>query len=211
MIRINLLPVRQVKKVQMGQRQLLLFVLLFAVEIVAMFFLYNMASDEVAEKNRIVAGLTTEIDALKKEVGDYDRLQAQRQRLIAQRNIINQLNSARTGPVWLMREMSSILSANGRPTYDQKAYDEKVRRNPSSRINRNWNPRRLWIEQFNERRRSLEIIGKAKDYDDIAEFHKRLNISKYFDNVQLKRNDQVVDGRLGLKVVRFSMTATVKY
>ena len=29
--------------------------------------------------------------------------------------------------------------------------------------------------------------------------------------VQLKRNDQVVDGRLGLKVVRFSMTATVKY
>ena len=181
MIRINLIPVRQVRKVQAGQRQLLLFIGLVLVEVGAMFFLYNSAADENDERDRTLARLNKEVAVLKKEVGDYDLLQSQRARLISQKNVINQLNKSRTGPVWMMREMSHLLSVGGRPTFDQKAYDELIKRNPSAAFNVKWNPRRLWIESINERSKSLTLTGKAKDHDDVAEFLKRLTVSVYFD------------------------------
>ena len=211
MIRINLLPVRQVRKVQIGQRQLLLFVGLLAVEGVAMAVLYNMESDEVEKRRQALTAINTEIEALKKEVGDYDQLERQRNELLKQRKVINELGSKRTGPIWLLREMSAVLSINGQPTYDQDEYNELLRRNPGAGFNPKWNPKRLWIERMVERGGRLELSGKAKDYDDVAELLKRLNVSKYFTNVVLKRNDQVKDNQVGLKVVRFALTCKVTY
>ena len=68
MIRINLLPVRQVKKVQAGQRQLALFLGLLAVELVALVLLHNATAAQIDDKRREVSKLETEIAALKQEV-----------------------------------------------------------------------------------------------------------------------------------------------
>jgi len=211
MIRINLLPVRQVRKVQAGQRQMLLFVVLIVAELGAMGLLYKSESDDLAEQQRTLVQLQTDVAALKREVGDYERLHSQRARLISQRNVINALNAQRSGPVWVLRELSRLMSVSGRPTIDQKKLEQLLRVDPTAGFNPKWNPRRLWLEGVNEQGGNVTIIGKAKDYDDVAELLKRLNISEYFHNVQLKRNDSVIDGALGLKVVRFSMTCQVKY
>jgi type IV pilus assembly protein PilN len=211
MIRINLLPVRQVKKVQAGQRQLLIFFLFIAAELVLMFFLYEWKSGELEERKRAANNLQAEIETLKKQVGDFDQLKSQLDRLIAQRNIINSLQKARTGPVWVMRELSDILTPGKGPTVDQTAYEMLLRANPNAAFNPRWNPNRLWIEAFTEKGGGVMIKGKAKDYDDVAEFNKRLVLSKLFTDEFLERNDQVLDSKMGLKVVQFTMRCRVAY
>ena len=86
-----------------------------------------------------------------------------------------------------------------------------LRRDPNAGYNPRWNPRRLWIEQFNEKKQKISIRGKAKDHDDVAELLKRLTLSRYFENVQLKRNVQTRDGKLGLKVIRFTLSCVANY
>lgn len=211
MIRINLLPVRQVKKVQAGQRQLLVFFLFIAAELVLMFFLYEWKAGEAEERKRTASNLDTEIAALKKQVGDFDQLKSQLDRLIAQRNIINSLQKARSGPVWVMRELSDILTPGKGPTLDQAQYEMLLRANPSAGFNPRWNPNRLWIESFSEKGGAVVIHGKAKDYDDVAEFNKRLYLSKLFTDEFLERNDQVMDSKMGLKVVQFTLRCRVGF
>ncbi|MCB9555678.1 MAG: PilN domain-containing protein [Deltaproteobacteria bacterium] len=211
MIRINLLPVRQVRKVRVGQRQLLLLAGLVVVEIIALFVLYTVEADTVSKRKAKLAELQDDIQRLKTETSDYDLLIAKQKRLLNQKKVINSLTSERGGPLWVMRELSALLSRTGRPTFDAQSYQELVRRNPSAGINLRWDPRRLWIETLNERGHNVTITGKAKDYDDVAELLKRLTLSRYFQQVELRRNDQVKDSTLGLKVVRFSLTCQVKY
>jgi type IV pilus assembly protein PilN len=211
MIRINLLPVKQVKKVQAGQRQLLIFLLFIAAEGLGMFALYEMKSGEVDDKKRVQVRLQAEVDDLKKQVGDFDLLRSQRDRLIAQRDIINQLQKARTGPVWTMRELAEVLTPGKGPTVVQAEYEALLRANPSSGFNPRWNPNRLWVESFVEQAGAVRIVGKAKDYDDVAEFNKRLTLSRYFTNEFLERNDQMTDPALGLKIVRFQLSCRTTY
>lgn len=210
MIRINLLP-RTQRKVRVGQRQLVIFLVLLVVELGAMIFLYIGKSTEVDKKKRVVAGLQEEIQKLKKEVGDFDSLKRQRDGLLAQRDVISKLQKARTGPVWTMLELSNILSIGKGPKVDEASYKELINRNPNADFNSRWDPRRLWLTFIDEKAGVLKITGRAKDHDDVAELLKRLNLSEYFTGVSLQRNQQVQDKGLGLKVVQFSLSCRIKY
>ncbi len=211
MIRINLHPVRQIKKVQAGKRQLLIFALIIVGEIALMGLLYTWRDGEIQKKQQEVTETTARVETLKKKVGDFDRLKSQRDRLIAQRNIINKLQKARTGPVWMMRELSNILTRGKGPDVNPEKYAEAINRNPNSAINNRWNPSRLWIEGMVEKGGELVLQGTAKDYDDVAEFNKRIHHSKHFTDDKIIRNDRVKDGKLGLMVVRFQLTCRVAY
>lgn len=211
MIRINLLPVRQSRRVQAGTRQIAVFIILTLVAVGVMFFLYETKSSEVEDRQRVVNTLKRDISRLKKQVGDFNRLKMQRNRLLQQRKVIEQLHAARTGPVHMLRELSDILSEGKGPTVNQQRYEKILRRDPTAGFNPRWNPRRLWIEKLDEEKGSLSLSGKAKDHDDVAELLKRLTLSEYFTNVQLSRNDQVNDKQAGFKVVRFKLTCNTTY
>jgi type IV pilus assembly protein PilN len=211
MIRINLHPVRQIKKVQEGRRQLIIFVVFIAVEVLAMMLIYSQKSGAIDETTQRISLLKVKVEELKKRVGDFDRLKAQRERLIAQRNIINTLQKGRTGPVSMMRELSDILTKGKGPTVDQTKYEILLKRDPNAGFDPKWNPSRLWIERFSERSGNVTIVGKAKDHDDVAEFSKRLNLSKYFANSNIMRGDLIKDFKLGMKVVRFSLRCQVTF
>lgn len=211
MIRINLHPVRQIKKVQAGKRQLFFLALVIVGELAIMAFLYSWKSGIVEERRQEAKGLNLRISQLKKEVGDFDQLKKQRERLLAQRNVINKLQKGRTGPVWMMQELSDILTPGKGPTVDQQSYEELLRRDPTAGYNPRWNPHRLWIQSFTERGKKVRIRGRAKDYDDVAEFNKRVHLSTYFSKDRLIRNSQTRDGKLKLKVVNFDLRCRVNY
>lgn len=211
MIRINLLPVRQVRKAQAGQRQLLIFVAAIVAALVVMFFLYELKSSEVEKARRNVNQLQSAIASLKKEVGDFDLLRRQRDQLIAQRRVIDQLYAARTGPVRMMRELSDILSPGKGPTVDQTAYEALLRRDPNAGFNPKWNPRKVWIESLDEKGKRVMLKGNAKGHDDVAELLKRLTLSKLFTAVQLDKNEQRLDAQSKVKVVAFSLACKAQY
>lgn len=211
MIRINLLPVRQSRRVAVGTRQIAVFVLLLFASLGVMFLLYETKSSDVADHQRVVNNLRAEVARLKKEVGDFDRLRSQRNRLLRQKKAIEQLQAARTGPVLMLRELSDILSEGKGPTINQQEYEKILRRDPTAGFNPRWNPRRLWINSLNEKTKNLKIAGKAKDHDDVAELLKRLTLSEHFDDVQIDSDEQVMDSAAGFKVVRFKLTCRATY
>jgi len=146
---------------------------------------------------------------LKAELGDYDKIKAQREELLKQRKTIQALENGRNGPVFLLREMSEILTAGKGPTFDGVTYQEQLLRDPNVGFNAGWDTKRVWIEGFDESGKSARIRGQAKSNDDVAEFLKRLNLSVFFADVR-PDGTRSADAS-GVKYVTFTLSATVIY
>jgi type IV pilus assembly protein PilN len=208
-IRINLLPIRKVKRAEAGQRQFVYLGLALLVTVGAVVFFHLQTASRLEEIKRRNTILAADVARLKQEVGDYDKIRAQREELLRQRKTIQALEAGRTGPVYLMREMSEILSPGKGPTFDRITYEETLRRDPNAGFNASWDPRRVWIDGYSEDHKRIRLRGAAKSNEDVAEFLKRLNSSVFFSDVNLDATNQV-SGR-GIKYVNFGLSAKVIY
>ena len=209
MIRINLLPIRKVKRAEASQRQFAYMGLAILATVVGVVFLHLQADGQLEDIRRKNTILTAEVARLKQEIGDYDKIRGQREELLRQRKTIQALDAGRTGPVYLLREMSEILSPGKGPTFDRVTYEETLRRDPNAGFNASWDPRRVWMEGYAEDQKHVRIRGSAKSNEDVAEFLKRLNSSVFFGNVNLDSTTQV-SGH-GIKFVNFGLSADVTY
>jgi type IV pilus assembly protein PilN len=177
--------------------------------VVGVVFLHLQADGQLEDIRRKNTILTAEVARLKQEIGDYDKIRGQREELLRQRKTIQALDAGRTGPVYLLREMSEILSPGKGPTFDRVTYEETLRRDPNAGFNASWDPRRVWMEGYAEDQKHVRIRGSAKSNEDVAEFLKRLNSSVFFGNVNLDSTTQV-SGH-GIKFVNFGLSADVTY
>lgn len=209
MIRINLLPIRKVKRAEASQRQFAYMGMAILATVVGVVFLHLQADGQLEDIKRKNTILTAEVARLKQEIGDYDKIRSQREELLRQRKTIQALDAGRTGPVYLLREMSEILSPGKGPTFDRVTYEETLRRDPNAGFNASWDPRRVWMEGYAEDQKHVRIRGSAKSNEDVAEFLKRLNSSVFFGNVNLDSTTQV-SGH-GIKFVNFGLSADVTY
>ena len=208
MIRINLLPIRKAKRQGAGQRQFLIMglALLGAVGLVVFFHLE--ATNELENVQRENTILQADVAKLKQELGDYEKVRGQREELLKQRKTIQSLEAGRTGPVYLLREMSEILSPGKGPTFDRVTYEETLRRDPNAGFS-NWETKRAWLDSYTEERQKVRLRGSAKSNEDVAEFLKRLNSSVFFKDVNLDATAQASRG--SVKYVNFGLSATVIY
>ncbi len=209
MIHINLLPIRKVKRAEASQRQFVYMGMAILATVVGVVFLHLQADGELETIKRRNTIITAEVARLKQEIGDYDKVRAQREELLRQRKTIQGLDAGRTGPVYLLREMSEILSPGKGPTFDRVTYEETLRRDPNAGFNASWDPRRVWMEAYSEDQKHVRIRGAAKSNEDVAEFLKRLNSSVFFSDVNLDSTNQV-SGRT-VKFVNFMLSANVIY
>lgn len=209
MIRINLLPIRKAKRAEAGQRQFLYMGLAIMATLGVLVFVHLQASGDLDEAKRRNTILAAEVGRLKQELGDYDKVRGQREELLRQRKTIQALDAGRTGPVYLLRELSEILSPGKGPTFDRVTYEEQLRRDPNAGFNASWDTRRVWIDSYTEADRGVKLKGAAKSNEDVAEFLKRLNSSVFFSDVNLDSTAQQA-GR-SVKFVSFSLSAKVVY
>ncbi len=209
MIRINLLPIRKAKRAEAGQRQFLFMGMAILATIGGLVFVHLQASSSLDEVNRRNTILSADVARLKQELGDYEKVKAQREGLLRQRKTIQALDAGRTGPVYLLRELSEILSPGKGPTFDRITYEEQLRRDPNAGFNASWDTRRVWIDSYTETDHRVKLKGAAKSNEDVAEFLKRLNSSVFFSEVNLDSTAQQ-SGR-SVKFVSFSLSAKVVY
>jgi type IV pilus assembly protein PilN len=211
MIKINLLPVKAAKRREQGQRQLLIGAGAFTLAVVGVIFFHAAearAIDELESDNRT---LERDIAALKAEIGDYDIIKAQREDLIRQRDAIKRLQANRSGPVWMMRELSDILTKGKGPTFNKEQYEEQIKRDPNAGFNPNWEPKRVWLLSYEEKNHQVKIKGAAKSDEDVAEFLKRLKQSAFFSNVYWQQTQPQSDQKLNVSYVTFDVTCQVDY
>lgn len=69
-------------------------------------------------------------------------------------------------------------------------------------------PDRLWLTGLDSKAGEIRMEGRSLDNELVALFLRGLGDSKYFNNVDLD-STQIVDGRDGLKVVKFAIRAQI--
>jgi len=207
-IRVNLLPTRKAKRQEAGQRQFLIMGLAILATIGGVVFFHLQATNELEKAQHDNTLLQADVERLKSELGDYDKVRAQREELLRQRKTIQSLETGRTGPVYLLRELSEILSPGKGPTFDRVTYEETLRKDPNAGFS-NWETKRAWLESYTEENMLVKIRGSAKSNEDVAEFLKRLNSSVFFKDVNLDATAAVANG--SVRYVNFGLSTTVIY
>ncbi len=211
MIKINLLPVKAAKRREQGQKQLLAAVVVFSATLVSIIIFHGTQVAHINELREHNQHLSRDIAKLKSEIGDYDVIKAQRDELIRQRDAIKRLQANRSGPTFMMRELSDILTPGKGPTFNKEQYEESIKRDPSVGFNPNWDTRRAWLISYAETSHQVKIKGGAKSDEDVAEFLKRLKISAFFSDVYWQQTKPEVDTKLNVSYVTFDVTCRVNY
>jgi len=169
MIRINLLPVKEITA-EFGRRQEILIAGLSLGATVALVAgLYLFQSYRLYDLTKETDGLKKEVETLNvqlKEVGDLQQtVKALEQKI----KVIDDLTKKKVGPVKVMESLSLAT------------------------------PPRLWLTDFKESGGNLTINGLAVDNQTVADFLKSLSTFAYFSNVDLVETTQVEQDGVPLK------------
>ena len=166
-VKINLLPVRAVKKRELGKQQLFLFGLLIAGALIGNYFWYRSVARFSDQLQARIDKTKNEVALLEKTIGEVQNIDKEKKALQDKLAVLDTLRKGRSGPVKLMDEL-----AVGIPT-------------------------RVWIARFEEGNGRVTMTGSAVSHDDVAQFMKKLKGSKHFKDVVLKgatqRNENEVD------------------
>ena len=211
MIRINLLPIKAAKRREQGQKQLLAGIVLVSATLVGIIIFHGTQMAAINDLQSHNDKVARDIALLKKELGDYDVVRAQRDELVRQRDAIRKLQANRAGPTYMMRELSDILTPGKGPTFNKEQYEEAIKRDPSGGFNPNWDTRRAWLVNYTETNHQVKIKGGAKSDEDVAEFLKRLKVSAFFSDVYWQQTQPEVDSKLNVSYVTFDVQCRVNY
>ena len=219
MIKINLLPIKQDRRREAGRNQLLVGLLAIVVEIIAAALLYLGASTTLTEQKNANSSIQTQVDRIEKQVKDHQQIIADIQEYERRQEAIDNLEAARTGPSFLMLELSTMLSKNGRPNVDHNKYQQMIQANPTLAFDESWDYRRLWLDSFSEKDKLVKIAGQGLTHEDVAEFLRRLQLSSFFVSTVLVSTNlakptipmKEFDTKGSDPVVHFILQATIRY
>jgi type IV pilus assembly protein PilN len=225
MIRVNLLPQKKQTRRRGGgdtsapiesgggESQIWLAFVLGAVllEVIVLLFVYKTKQDQLTQVQKQNTELQGNIENIKREIAQHATIKAQLKELRDREEAIQKLQAARTGPTATMLELSRIMTPGRGPTVDRDKLEQLKRDNPSSVPNASWDPRRLWLTTYKESDRTVRLTGYARDGEDVSEFLRRLSLSDYFYEVKLLPATKAVDSVTKLELVKFEMSAKVRY
>jgi type IV pilus assembly protein PilN len=214
MIRINLLPKkrRSEQRATAGQGWLLVVLVVLLAEVSGLFVWHSMNESKLKAQIRRNAELAEQIEQSKRLVQNHPEIKEKLAELRAKEDAIAALQSARTGPTSVLLELARILTPGRGPTVDPARLEELRRENPLSVYSPSWDARRLWLTKFAEENRQVQILGVARDGEDVSEFARRLNLSGFFADVRLMPGQRATSTKAGgLELVEFELVAKVKY
>lgn len=204
MIRINLLPVREAEKKKSGRQLVVLGIVLLLAQAAVLFFIQSEAENTLATVKLDNKAIKKKIDNLKKKTSAVADLQRQTAELEQQKAVLDALIEGQSGPVKVLDELSRMLT----PIEDPKLKLEVQQRG----WNPDWDPRRIWIDEFLEEQRGVKITGHARTNEDLAEFLQRLGSSRHFVKVQINQSVATVKSHLNnAEMVQFDLNALVIY
>lgn len=203
MIRINLLQSESGPSGGGGKGFIVLAIALVALLGGALYYLQTEAQSEYDRVRDSNKKTQQEIAKLKKETKEVAALEAEKEQLERQKQVLQGLIEGKNGPINMLYELSEMLKVEDDP---QKKLAQK-----SKGWNPEWDPKRLWIDRFFEKERIVRIIGHARSNEDVAEFHHRLESSRHFVEVTLKVSETVEFKELDAKFVQFTIDAVVLY
>jgi type IV pilus assembly protein PilN len=162
MIRINLLPIKQLQAEVTRKRELITAGIVLGSTLVILIGSYLYQWQQLTSREQELAGLRAELQTLTARVKEVADLQVKLKDLRAKQKIIEDLNNKKTGPALVMASLSGATPAS------------------------------LWLTDLQESGGNLSMSGLAADNETIAAFMKALANSSHFENVDLVETTQGV-------------------
>ncbi len=211
MIRVNLLPQkRRLEKTEGSQLWLVMIMVALLVEVAGFVVLHSIKSEELSAQQATNSELNSQIQQAKKTVSNHTEIKAKLADLRKREDAIAALQSARTGPTAVMLELARLLTTGRGPTVNPERLDELRRENPLAVYNQAWDARRLWLVSFDEKARTVELEGQARDGEDVSELARRMSLSAYYYDVALLPGSKT-GSKDGVALVKFRLRAKVRY
>jgi type IV pilus assembly protein PilN len=214
-IRINLLPEKRAaqRRSAAAEGQAWVFMILGAIilEVIVLMLLQKSKNDDLAKLTKHNQEIQANIDDIKRQISNRDEIKNQLKELRDREDAIQKLESARTGPTSVLLELSHLLTSGRMPTVDRDKLEQLKRDDPQSVPNPNWDARRLWLTSYDEVERSVKLSGLARDGEDVSEFLRRLALSDFFYDVKMLPASKTMEGAAQVELVRFDVSAKVRY
>jgi type IV pilus assembly protein PilN len=160
MIRVNLLPVKELLAAVNRRRELTLGAIILGGATVILLGLFLKQTYDLSAINNELTSLRSEIQALNTKVKQVGDLQNKIKDLTAKHKVIADLNRKKAGPVGVMESLSAAT------------------------------PSRLWLTEFREIGARVTITGFAADNPTVAEFLTALAKTDHFRQVELVETTQ---------------------
>lgn len=164
MIRINLLPVRAAQKKEKLRSQLSILFLCLVLVGAGCGALYVTKMLELDGIKEEVADIDRQNQALKKKLGEVANFEKKKEELEQKLAVLNDLKTAKAGPVHLLDELSRAL------------------------------PDKIWLTQFSESGGNINLAGYGDAERTVASFMNNLERSPYYSNVELAVTEQASVG-----------------
>ncbi|MFT3706784.1 MAG: PilN domain-containing protein [Archangium sp.] len=144
MIRINLLPVRQVQKREQGRQFLVLMIgtLIIVGAANAYWYVYMDGKRETAQRR--LDDTNAQILQLEKVIGEVNNLEKRKKEVEEKLAELDKLLTERKGPVKLLDALATAI------------------------------PKKVWLTNFEEKAGATKMEGNADSYDDVSEFMRSL-------------------------------------
>ncbi len=155
MIEINLLPHREAKRVADLRENVAVLVLGLVVIIGVGLFMNGQVEGEVDRARQTVQQMESEIARYKPQEAKVEEFKAKKSELEDKLDVIDGLDSARTGPVRVLEQLALHT------------------------------PERLWLTELKTESGRIKLMGNSLDNGVVADFLRGLNSSNYFVNVDL--------------------------
>lgn len=143
-IRINLLPVRQVKKREMGRQFLVLVAGALIIAGAGNYYWYATREAERSRVQDMVTETQRRIDALEKQIGEVNDLKKRKKEVEDKLAILDKLKKQRSGPVKLLDALSSAI------------------------------PKKVHVSDFDEKGSIVRVVGTGESHEDVSEFMRGL-------------------------------------
>ena|ERR1700694_3843311 len=144
MIRINLLPVRQVKKREISRQFLVLVAVVLVLAVVLNYGVYERLDKEVTRNEQMMSQTRGRIAELEKVIGEVNNINRRKKEVEDKLKVLSDLRKSRSGPVRLLDALATAI------------------------------PKKVWLTDFDEKSNAVKISGIAASHDDVAEFMRGL-------------------------------------
>ncbi len=160
MIRINLLPVRAIKKKETAKQQI--FILIFSVcALLAIgIAVFTVLQTKIITAKKEIESSEKELQQLKTKIGEIENIKKLQDEVKKKLDVLNQLRRDKAGPANRLAKLSEAV------------------------------PDKLWLTKYTENGNNVSLAGIAYTEDLIAEFMRKLQATDNFTNVELLVSQQ---------------------
>ncbi len=144
MIRINLLPVRQVQKREISRQFLVLVGVVIVLAGVLNYLAYERLASEADRNAKKITQTQTRIGELEKVIGEVNNINKRKKEVEDKLKVLSDLRKGRSGPVRVLDALSTAI------------------------------PKKVWLTDFDEKSNAVKITGTAGSHEDVAEFMRSL-------------------------------------